>query len=214
MRRWLLVGAGAQGRVVLEALRAMAPEDEIAFADDEPTRLGQHVLGARVVSDVASVRGADALIVLTVGHNLARLALAARLEGVTFGVVVHPSAVVAPSATLAPGAMVLPGALVHTGAVVGSHAIVNTGAALDHDGVLGEGASLAPGVRSGGRVSVGRAAFVSTGVVLAARAVVGEGSIVGAGSVVVREVPARVVAYGCPARPIRAVRDEDWSRAL
>jgi acetyltransferase-like isoleucine patch superfamily enzyme len=44
------------------------------------------------------------------------------------------------------------------------------------------------------------------GATLRARIVVGAGSIVGAGAVVVSDLPDGVVAYGVPARVARAVR--------
>lgn len=38
---------------------------------------------------------------------------------------------------------------------------------------------------------------------------VGRGSVIGAGSVVTRDVPAGVVAMGCPCRPVREIGDAD-----
>jgi acetyltransferase-like isoleucine patch superfamily enzyme len=46
---------------------------------------------------------------------------------------------------------------------------------------------------------------VGIGAVIADRVQIGEGSVVGAGSVVLRDVPAGVVAYGVPARVVREV---------
>lgn len=52
-------------------------------------------------------------------------------------------------------------------------------------------------------VRIGRRAFLGVGVVVLPNVTIGENSIIGANSVVSRDIPANVVAVGAPARPIR-----------
>ena len=92
---------------------------------------------------------------------------------------------------------------------------------------IGAGAFLAPGVclscaghsidpaqRSSG-ISTSRPITLEEDVWIGANAVVcggvtiGKGSVIGAGSVVTRDIPAGVVAAGVPCRPIRPVTEED-----
>lgn len=208
----LVVGAGAQGRVVLETWRAQRPADRFAFLDDSVAP-GTVILGAEVLGPVSLSSKLDGEVVLALGNNRRRLELAARLA-VRWGTVVHPSAVVMPSAALGPGTVVFAGSVVGTEARVGAHVVVNSGVILEHDGIVEDGASLSPGVRSGGRVHVAEGAFVATGVTLAPRSRVGAWSIVGAGAVVVRDVPDNAVAYGVPARVVGSADGFDWKRVL
>jgi acetyltransferase-like isoleucine patch superfamily enzyme len=53
-------------------------------------------------------------------------------------------------------------------------------------------------------VSVGRGAWIGIGATVRDRITIGEASIVGAGAVVVRDVPVGVVAHGVPASVQRA----------
>ncbi len=212
-----IVGAGAQGRVVLENWRAARPDARFVFLDDDAKLHGTKILGAEVVGPLAKVHelGEGAAVVLALGNNRTRLALAARLAGVRFGTVIHPSAVVMPSATIGAGTVVFAGAIVNTDARIGEHVVINTGVLVEHDALIGRGASLSPGTRSGGRIEVGEGAFIATGVTLAPRVKVGAWSIVGAGSVVVKDVPERTLAYGVPARAVRSIGDDfDWRRLL
>lgn len=207
--RHVIVGAGAQGRVVLETWRAMDPDAEFLFVDDAPAAQGTEVLGARVAGPLASLPELGGDVVVALGHNELRLRLGAELaaKGVLFGRAIHPSAVVSPTATIGPGTVVLPRAVVHTAASLGRHVIVNTGVVVEHDCVLEDGASVSPGACMAGRVRVGRAAFVSAGVTLAPRVTVGAGSVVGAGAAVVSDLPEGVLAYGVPARVVRRLAD-------
>jgi maltose O-acetyltransferase len=56
-------------------------------------------------------------------------------------------------------------------------------------------------------VRIGNNVWIGTGVIILG-ANIGDGSIIGAGSVVTSEVPAKVVAAGNPARVVR--EDASW----
>jgi acetyltransferase EpsM len=215
--RHIVVGAGAQGRVVLETWRAMDPDGEFLVVDDDARRHGTELEGARIVGGVEQLATLGGDVIVALGHNELRLALAASWSerGVAWGIAVHPSAIVSPTATIGGGTVVLPGVVLHTGARIGSHVIVNTGAIVEHDCVLEDGCSVSPGVCMAGRVVIGRGAFVSVGATLAPRTRIGDGAIVGAGAVVVSDVPARVMALGVPARVVRDRLDDfDFKRLL
>jgi acetyltransferase EpsM len=215
--RWAVFGAGPQGRIAAEAVRAAVPTAEVVFVDDR--------VGGEVAGIPARPRGwllgrtdlADWGVIVALGRNDTRLRVAAELEaeGCQFGVLIHPSAVVSPSASLGAGTFVMPAAVVNAGATVGAHAIVNTRVVVEHDSEIGSGASLAPGVATGGRVRIGAGAFVGVGAVICPRVEIGEWAVVGAGAVVTKDVPPRVVAYGSPARVIRPTDpDRDWAKLL
>src|SRR6185436_4917519 len=214
---------GAQGRLTLELLRATGDGDSALFVDDDPALQGTHVGDVEVVPRAGLAERAEsgARVVIAVGDNPRRLRLAASLlaelgeEKFSFGTLVHPSAVVAPSARTGDGSVVFAGAVVQSGARIGAHVIVNSGAIVEHDCTIEDGASLSPGCCMGGRVHVGAGSFIGVGATLCPRVVVGPGAIVGAGAVVTADVPADTLAYGVPARAVRAVdADRDWKRLL
>jgi sugar O-acyltransferase (sialic acid O-acetyltransferase NeuD family) len=216
--RWFVFGAGAQGRVTLDLLRAAGIRDSVSI-DDNRSRVGRLDAGLRVYGRdwLREIDPCEWRAIVAIGRNDTRLRVAGELaeSGVRFGVAVHPAATIATSAMVCDGTAIMAGVIVNTGAAIGSHVILNTRIVVEHDCVIGDGASLSPGVVMGGRVMIGRGAFIGVGAVLCPRVVVGDGAIVGAGSVVTRDVPAGVVAYGTPAKAIRPVApDADWPKLM
>jgi sugar O-acyltransferase (sialic acid O-acetyltransferase NeuD family) len=216
--KWI-VGAGAEGRIVLELWRQACPDADFFFVDDDVALHGRNDLGAPIVGPIAELlsNAARGEVIVAIGNNRVRASLSRKLEecGVEFGCVIPPSAVVLPSAKIERGTILHAGAIVNSTAVVGPHALINTGAIIEHDCRIEACATISPGVAMGGRVRVERGAFVSTGAILAPRVVVGAGSIVGAGAVVVRDIPPGKLAFGVPAVVRGTVGDDfDWSKLL
>jgi sugar O-acyltransferase (sialic acid O-acetyltransferase NeuD family) len=215
----LIVGAGAQGRVVLDILTARACYESIAFVDDRPELHGSRVNGALVLFgfEESLRRARDAEMIVALGNPDLRLRLARRISdhAITLLNAVHPSAVVSSTATLGKGIMVGATAVVNSNAVIGDNVIINTGAVVEHDCVISEGSAVGPGAHLGGRVTLGSCSFIATGAIVISRVAVGPRTIVGAGAVVTKDLPERVMALGIPARVIRPLDSAfDWSRVL
>ena len=208
-RGLLVVGAGGHGRVVADA--ALAAGLSLAgFADSG--RAGQRLLGAQVgpsePDEIVAICARDGWqVVVALGDNAARarVQLALVERGVPLATVVHPAAQLLGRARVGAGCMILAGAVIGVDAELGQGVIINTTASIDHDNQIGAFAHLSPGVHTGGEVVVGEGAHLAIGVSVRNRVSVGEWSVVGVGAAVVRDIPARVVALGVPARVQRAV---------
>lgn len=217
--RVFIYGAGAHGRIVLDIVRARAGGEEIAFLDDAPALAGAFVSGIPVVrSDVLQRQeDGDWAVVIAIGKSPTRLAIAARLEalGAHFTSAIHPGAMVLASAKVGAGCVIGPGVVIDTGVVLGEHCIVNPNVLVGHDSRIGRGVTFAGGVVMGSRVEVGDGAFLCLGADIVPRVKIGAGAIIGAGSLVMKDIPARVVATGSPARPVFPVDDTfDWAKVL
>jgi sugar O-acyltransferase (sialic acid O-acetyltransferase NeuD family) len=150
---------------------------------------------------------------MAIGDNYHRLRIMMEIKSarptVVFEPLVHPSCVVAFDVVLGEGTVVMPGAVLMAGCRLGPGCLVNTSASLDHEGSLGEGASLAPDVITGGCVSVGRRAFIGIGSTFTQGLRIDDDSVVGAGSLVLDDVPKNAIVYGRPAKFIRSRRADE-----
>lgn len=205
MGELIIIGASGHARVALDVALA-GGERVVGFVDlaHSPGAIvdGVSVL-AREPEDCRELLGGGVDWFVAIGDNRTREALFERLRACTDREsvnLVHPSAVLSPRIQLGRGVFIAPGVIVNTGSRLGDGVILNTGASLDHDGLLDDFAQVSPGCRLAGNVTVGRRSFLGTGVSVIPGVSIGADAVVGAGAVVVRDLPAGVLALGVPAR--------------
>jgi len=122
-------------------------------------------------------------------------------EGLTPVTVVHPTAWVADNATIGSGSQILAGAVIAPEARIGRQCIINTNASIDHESVLEDGVEVAPGAILCGLVYAGVNAWICAGATVLPRIRIGADAIVGAGAVVMKDVPDGIIVIGIPATP-------------
>ena len=203
VHRLLILGAGGHGMVVADIARSMRFE-QICFLDDRWPGLS-HVLKWPVVGkfkDLHAVVQPSDQVFAAVGDNAARLALHRGLitQGLNIPVLKHPTSVVSDDTQLGPGSVVMPLVAINLSAVIGEAVILNTSCSVDHDNIIEDGVHISPGVHLAGNVSVGSCSWIGIGSSIREGITIGPDCMIGAGSVVVRDVPPASKVAGNPAR--------------
>lgn len=204
-RALLIIGAGGHAKVVIEVARAAGWEPMATFDSDATgSVLGVPIRGdddeAERLIKVGPVR--HAIVALGLNALRSRIAIRLRELGATTPTLIHPRANISPSAEIGPGTVVMPGAVVNAMARIGYDVIVNTSAIVEHDCVLGDAAHIAPGTALGGQCEVGARTLVGIGARVRPRMRIGSDVVIGAGSVVVRDIPDEATVVGNPAQPL------------
>ncbi len=212
MKRVIIIGARAdgQGKVVLEILQAMRDFKVVGFIDDDPSKRGLVIRGLPVIGAVAELDKLKCKYdlqggLVAIADNPARRYLGERIRDANLELVnaIHPTAHLDSDVSLGKGNVICQGVIIITGTGIGNSVNIHTGTTIDHDNVLEDGVNIGPGVHTGGRVRICRDAFVGTGCAMIPDVIIGEGAVIGAGAVVINDIPARVTAVGIPARTIR-----------
>lgn len=139
------------------------------------------------------------------GEDRVRLQEYLESQGLFALVAKHPTAFVADNSKIGAGSQILAASSVCVEAVIGRGCIVNTGAIVDHECYIDDGTHVCPGAHLAGLVHVGRCSTIGVGAVVLPRIKLGDGAIVGAGAVVIEDVPAHTVVVGNPARVLREI---------
>lgn len=198
----LILGAGGHGKVVADIL-LLQGLSVIGFLDDNPALWKTKVLGLPVLGKIETYHDypSDGLI-FGIGNNQLRQKIIQQfgIEANRWITAVHPRAIVAASVHIGCGTVIAAGGVINPDTIIGKHAIINTAATVDHDCTIGDYAHIAPGTHLAGGTAIGIGALMGVGSVTIPCRSVGDWAVVGAGSTVIHNIPANVMAKGTPAR--------------
>jgi sugar O-acyltransferase (sialic acid O-acetyltransferase NeuD family) len=120
---------------------------------------------------------------------------------------IHPSAVLPKVLEMGTGVTVGPGSVIAPYSKLGTFVSVNRNVGVGHHVIVKAFATLNPGVNIAGFCQIGKGVTVGMGANILDGVQIGDYSTIGAGSVVTKNIPPGVVAYGVPAKVIREKKD-------
>lgn len=212
MKDLIIFGASGFGREVawaVERINKVEPTwNLLGFMDDNESIQGNEINGYRVLGKTADVgKYPDAYFVCAVGASRIREKIVGNMKAVNpnikFGTVIDPSVEMSDFVTVGEGTIICAHTIVTVNIEIGSHVIINLDCTIGHDAVLQDFVTLYPSVNVSGITNIGYAVELGTGMQIIQGKTVGDYSIVGAGAVVVKDIPAKCTAVGSPARPIK-----------
>ena len=212
MKDLIIFGASGFGREVawaVERLNRVTPTwNLLGFMDDADDIQGTEINGYKVLGKTADVSNyPDAYYVVAVGASRTREKIVSNMKTVNpsikFGTVIDPSVEMSDIVTIGEGTIICAHTIITVNIEIGSHVIVNLDCTVGHDAVLQDFVTLYPSVNVSGITNIGHAVELGTGMQIIQGKTVGDYSIVGAGAVVVKDIPAKCTAVGSPAKPIK-----------
>jgi sugar O-acyltransferase (sialic acid O-acetyltransferase NeuD family) len=189
-----LIGASGHAKVILDAMECAGIPVEGVFDRNEAL---QRCLEYAVKPCFHFQPSIEKELIIAIGHIDVRKRLAGEFGNrVSWGKVIHPSALISKYSSVGNGSVVMAGAVVQVNVKIGEHVIINTKASIDHDSEIGDFTHIAPQAVLCGNIKIGAECLIGAGSVLTPGVTVGENCIVGAGSVVLRNIRDGEKVYG------------------
>lgn len=212
MQQFVLIGAGGSAREILDIFEACKDAGQnyemLGYIVDAQYGLpGTYINDKPILGDFnwLTKHHSEFQVICSVGDSSVRKRLVdlAKKCGARFGNIIHPSAILTRRITLGEGIVIAAGSILTNNIRIGSHVQINVNCTIGHDSVLDDFVTLAPGVHIAGYVSFGEGCFIGTGVSIIDRKTIGAWSVVGAGSVIINDVPPYSTVVGVPAKVIK-----------
>lgn len=120
-----------------------------------------------------------------------------------FANVIHSSAILCNEAVIGRGCNIGPGSTIAPFTRLGDFVTINRHVSVGHHVEIEDFCTLNPGVNIAGLCRLRKGAQVGIGATIIDQITIGENALVGAGSVVTKNVPDHTIVYGNPARIIK-----------
>jgi sugar O-acyltransferase (sialic acid O-acetyltransferase NeuD family) len=213
LKKLVVIGAGGFAREVawmIDEINAVKKKwDLIGFIDENPANHGKVINSIPVLGDFnyfSNKKITETVYsVCAVGspRNKAALVKKASDCGLRFANLVHPSVKMSRCVEIGCGNIICAGTIITTNVVIRNHVGINPGCGIGHDVVINDNSTILWNVNLSGNVIVGTGSEIGTKTVVIQGITIGEWSVIGAGAVVVKDLPPFCTAVGVPARPIK-----------
>lgn len=203
-KKLAIIGAGSLGVMTLDAAISQGnyTEDQIVFIDDGKKK-GERLYNIPIIGGLRKILTLDINeydFIVAIANNKTRKKIVESSD-IPFVNIIHPDSCVSKLATIGEGNIILPNVTIDPEAVIHNHVVINKNTSIGHNVEMENYSQASPGCLLGG--SVKECTFLGMGTMLLPNITVGKDSIVGAGSVVTKEIPASCTAVGAPAKPIK-----------
>lgn len=201
----IVIGSSGHAKVIIDAINKERHYEIIGLLDDFRMK-GETTMNVPVIGKVSDIKNfLQYSFIIGVGSNHGRFSIYNKLIelGLNYINVIHPSAIIGSDVSLGVGNFFAAGTIVNSGTIIGNHCIINTGATVDHDNTLEDFVSIAPNASLAGNVTVERGSLIGMGSCVIEKRKIARQTIIGAGSVVTKDIGKFKIAYGSPCKEIR-----------
>ena len=211
MENILLFGGGLQASYCIDIIKKEGKYNIIGIVDSI-NDIGRKLFGYKVVGRQEQLKELIGKYhihggVITIGDNWSRKyvydSIVSLIPDFKFVNAIHPSTIIGMNAEFGVGIVIMAGVIINPNSIVGDFCFLATGAQLEHDCRMGDFSSISAGSITGGKVNLGKYSAITLGVTIMDRLNIGENTVVGSGSLVTKDLPDNVLAYGNPAKIIR-----------
>lgn len=186
--------------------------DIIGFLDDNPDLSGADIKGVKVLGGINLLptlkdKYGVENIYCPIGNNKLRVDILCKANklGYVTPNFIHESVFISPNVRIGDkGVYILPRTVIMPYTTLDNFVMISVGANIIHHSHLREGVFVSNGVNLGASLTAEKYAYLGMGcTIMTGVKTLGEDCLIGAGAVIIKDVPARAVMAGVPAKVLR-----------
>jgi sugar O-acyltransferase (sialic acid O-acetyltransferase NeuD family) len=217
LQRIAVIGAGGFAREVLDVVNAINKVQQQFemlgyIVDGNYGKPGDIINDYPILGDLGWMENhPDVQLICGVGapEHRRRLITRAASYKVGFCTLIHPAAVLTSWVEIGYGTVITAGCVLTNQIRIGNHVHLNLNTTVGHDSVIEDFVTVSPGVNCSGNVHLSEGCFIGTGATIIEKLSIGRWSVIGAGSVIIQDVPANSTVVGVPGKVIKT-KDNGW----
>lgn len=212
MKDLVIIGAGGFGREVawlIEDINEKSNEwNLLGFIDENRESHGKILNGYKVLGGFEFFEDKQEIFyVCAVGNSKIKKKLVEEKcsrYNIIPATLIHPSVIISKKHNIiGEGCIICAGSIITVNTKINNHVTINLDCTIGHDVVIEEFTTIYPSVNVSGNCNISQCVELGTGSQIIQGKNIGSNTIVGAGSVVVRDIDEGRVAVGIPARVIK-----------
>ncbi len=214
MRDIVIIGAGNLGREVAQLIYEINLEKKqwnlLGFVDETPEKLGtlinNHiVLGKPDWFERKPPKSVWAVYAIGNPRDKSHLINKFADYQINHANLIHPSVKINEFVQMGFGNIVCANSFVSVNTRIGNYVVISPGCGIGHDTVIEDYATLYWNVTLSGNVQICTGCEIGSKAVVIPKKIVGEWSVIGAGAVIISDIPGKCTAVGVPAKPIKMI---------
>lgn len=206
----VIIGAGGVGKETISIIedinRKKLTWNIKGIIDDNKDLLGKKINGYKVLGGMDYLKTLDERtnVVVAIANYKVKKDIVKKIgKKFNFATIIHPTVDVHNSNKIGKGSIVYKGAVMTTNINIGNHVIISPKCGIGHDSIIKDYASLLWNVNISGYDVIEEGTLIGSAATVIQNKTIGKSSIIGAGSVVVKNIESFATAVGVPAKVIK-----------
>ena len=217
MKDLVIIGAGDFGREIADVVERINANSEdniwnlLGYIDDNEDIQGLILDDYPVIGKIDWIerQSKEIYAICSIGNGIIRKKIIENIHNpnVKYATLIDPNSSFHKGASVGEGSLICDGTVLAINDAIGNHVLINFNCSIGHDDILEDFTTVNPGVNISGKVLVRESAYVGTGAKILQGLEMGKDSIIGAGAVVIHDVPEGCTVVGVPASVIKRRTD-------
>jgi sugar O-acyltransferase (sialic acid O-acetyltransferase NeuD family) len=210
MKKIVIIGSGGFAQEVawlIEEINSYKKEWELlGYIDDYYLdRIGNSYGGYKVIGDLNYLNSLhdNVYVVIAIGNGNVRKNIVEKIKNKKFATLIHPNVRMSKSCVINEGSIICSNNVLTVNIEIGKHVIINLNCTIGHSSKIENYVTILPGTNISGDVNIDEYATLGTNSTIIEKKTIGKSSMIGAGTVIIKNVDDDVTVVGNPGKIIK-----------